>query len=86
MLDGVETEIFLSDFAQQLRRKNADVSDINFTLLDGAGISPSLILNQNATAKERGSSVPSKILTPEAAKAIHTWWCCLWVCAQPGES
>ena len=27
VLDGVETGIFLSDFAQQLRRKNADVPD-----------------------------------------------------------
>ena len=33
ILDGVETGIFLSDFAQQLRRKNADVPDIYFTLL-----------------------------------------------------
>ena len=30
-LDGVETAIFLLDFAQQLRRKNADVPDIYFT-------------------------------------------------------
>ena len=60
-LDGVETGIFLSDFAQQLRRKNADVPDIYFTLLDAAGISPTLILNQNAKAKERGSWVPFKI-------------------------
>ena len=30
-LDGVETGIFLSDFAQQLRRKNADVPDIYLT-------------------------------------------------------
>ena len=59
--DGVETEIFLSDFAQQLRRKNADVPDIYFILLDAAGISPTLILNQNAKAKERGSWVPFKI-------------------------
>ena len=36
-LDGVETGIFLSDFAQQLRRKNADVPDIYFTLLGNAG-------------------------------------------------
>ena len=28
--DGVETGIFLSDFAQQLRRKDADVPDIYF--------------------------------------------------------
>ena len=28
IVDGEETRIFLSDFAQQLRRKNADVPDI----------------------------------------------------------
>ena len=28
ILDGIETGIFLSDFAQQLRRKNAEVPDI----------------------------------------------------------
>ena len=53
ILNVVETEFFLSDFAQQLRRKNADVLDIYFTLLDAAGISPALILNQNAKAKEK---------------------------------
>ena len=61
ILDGEETGIFLLDFAQQLRRKNADVPDIYFTLLDAADISPTLILNQNAKAKERGSWVPFKI-------------------------
>ena len=61
VLDGVETGIFLSDFAQQLRRINADVPDIYFTLLDAAGISPTLILNQNAKAKERGSWVSFNI-------------------------
>ena len=61
ILDGVETGIFLSDLAQQLRRKNADVPDIYFTLLDAADISRTLILNQNAKAKERGSWVPFKI-------------------------
>ena len=60
-LDGVEIGIFLSDFAQQLRRKNADVPDIYFTLLGAAGISPTLILNQNAKAKERASWVPFNI-------------------------
>ena len=61
ILDGVETGIFLSDFAQQLRRKNADVPDICFTLLDAAGIPPTLILNQNAKAEERGSWVTFEI-------------------------
>ena len=61
ILDGVETGIFLLDFAQQLRRENADVPDIYFTLLDAAGIPPTLIPNQNAKAKERGNWVPFKI-------------------------
>ena len=40
VLDGVETGVLISDFTLYLRRKNADVSDIYFTLLDAAGISP----------------------------------------------
>ena len=53
ILDSVETGILLLDFAQQLYRKNAEVPDIYFTFLDAAGISSTLILNQNAKAKER---------------------------------
>ena len=60
------------DFAQQLRRKNADVPDVYFILLDAAGLSLTLILNQNAKAKERGRWVPLKIRTSEAAEAVHT--------------
>ena len=86
ILDAGETGISLSDFFQQLRRKNAEVSDIYFTLLDAAGISPTLILNQNAKVNERGSWIPFKIWTSEAAKAVHTGRCCLWVCAQLIES
>ena len=85
ILDGVETEIFLSDFVQHMRRKNADVPDIYFTLLD-AGLSPTLILNQNAKAKERGSWASFKIWASEAAKTVHTGWRSLWVCAQLSES
>ena len=36
ILNGVETGIILSDFAQQLCPKNADVPDIYFTLRDAA--------------------------------------------------
>ena len=43
ILDGFETGNFPSDFAQQLSRKNEDIPDIYFTLLDAAGISLSLI-------------------------------------------
>ena len=61
ILDGVDTGVLISDFTLHLRRKNADVRDIYFTLLDAAGISPSLVFNQNAKAKDRGSWVPFKV-------------------------
>ncbi len=48
-LDGVQFGISLSNFAQQLGRKKADVK----ALLEVAGISPTLIPTQNAKAKER---------------------------------
>ena len=60
ILDGVETGTFLSDFAQQLRSKYPDNPDNYFILLDGADISATLDLNQNAKAEERGSCVPFK--------------------------
>ena len=55
VLDGVDTALLISDFTIHLRRKNVDVPDIYFTLLDAAGISPSLVFNQNAKAEDRGS-------------------------------
>ena len=61
ILDGVDTGVLNSGFTQQLRRKNTDVPGIYFTLLDAAGISPSLVFKQNAKAKERGSWDPFKV-------------------------
>ena len=61
VLDGVDTGVLISDYTLHLRRKNADVPDIYFTLLDAAGVSPSLVVNQNAKAKERGSWIPFKV-------------------------
>ena len=58
-LDGLKLGIFLSDFAQQLRRKNANLSDIYSTLHDAADISTTLFLTQNAETRE--SWVPFKI-------------------------
>ena len=54
-MDSVETGVLLSDFAQQLRRKTSGVPDNYFTILDAAGISPSLFLHQNFEAKDTGS-------------------------------
>ena len=61
ILDSVDTGVLISDLTLHLRRKNADVPDTYFTLLDAAGISPSLVFNQNAKAKDRGGWVPFKV-------------------------
>ena len=61
IMDGAETGVLLSDVAHQLRGQNADDPDIYLTLLDSAGISPTLVLNQNAKAQERGNWVPFKL-------------------------
>ena len=45
ILDRVDTGVLISDFTQHLRRKNAVVPDIYFTLLDAAGTSTSLVFN-----------------------------------------
>ena len=61
ILDGAENGVSLSDFPQQLRRKNVDVQDFYLTLLDAAGMSPTPILNQNLKDKRRGIWVSLKI-------------------------
>ena len=53
IFDGVDTEVLISDFALHLRRKTLNIPDIYFTLFDAAGISPSLVFNQNVKAKDR---------------------------------
>ena len=58
---AVDTGVLISDFTLHLRRKNVNVPDIYFTLLDAARISHSLVFNQNAKAKDRGSWVPFKL-------------------------
>ena len=60
-LDGVDTGVLISDFTLHLRRKNPDVPDNYFCLFDAAAISPSLVVNQNARAKDTGSWVPFKV-------------------------
>ena len=86
ILVGVDTGVLISDFTLHLRRKNVDVSDIYFILLDAAGISPSLVFKQNATAKNRGVWVPFKVWTSEAAKIVYASCCCLRFCTQLGKN
>ena len=52
ILDGRDSGVSLTEFAQTLKRKNAEVPHIPFTLLDAADITPSLVLNKNANEKE----------------------------------
>ena len=85
-LDGIDTGVVISDITQHLRRNKADVPDIYFTLLDAAGISPSLVFNQNAIAKDGGSWVLSNVWTSEAAKTLCARWCCWRFCTQLGKS
>ena len=65
ILDCVDTGVLTSDFTLHLRRKKMivwkDSPDIYFILLHAAGISPSLVFNQNAKATDRGSWVPFKV-------------------------
>ena len=86
ILDGVDAGVLILDFTLHLRRKNADVPDIYFTLLDAGGISPSLIFNQNANAKDRGSWIPFKVWTSKVATTVYTRCCCLRFCTQLGKS
>ena len=82
----IDTGVLISDFTLHLRRKNVDVPDIYFALLDVAGISHSLVFNQNAKAKDRGSWVPFKVCTSEAAKTVYARRCCLRFCTELGKN
>ena len=85
ILHGLDTGVPISNFTLHLRRKNADIPDIYFTLLDAAGLSPSLVFKQNAEAKDRGSWVPFKVWTSEAAETVYARCCCWRFCTQLGK-
>ena len=80
----METGFLLSDFAQQLRHKNADVEDIYFTLHDAAGESSTLVVYQNDKDKDGGNCVFFKMF--EASKVAHAGRFLLWISAQFGEN
>ena len=82
ILDGVEVGVLLSDFDEELQRKNAEVTNIYFTLLIAAGTSPTLVLNQKAKTKDKESWIPFQIWTDENEKVIYSRSCRLWICAQ----
>ena len=85
-MDGAETGVLLSVFVQKLRHKNADVPCFYSSFFDAAGISPTLVQNRIAKAKERGNWVPFKKWTSKTSKTVHAGWCWLWICGQFSES
>ena len=77
ILDAEESRFVPSEFAQQLRCKNAEIPDIYFSVLDAADIYPTLVSNQDAKTIVRGSQVPSKKRLSEASKTVHAMGRCL---------
>ena len=60
LLYGRDTGVSLTYFAKKLRRKNAEVPDMYFTLLDAADITPSLVLNDKGKEKTEETRFRSK--------------------------
>ena len=56
----VETGVLLSDFAEHHCRGNSDILVIQFILLDAAGISPALVLNEKSEPKREQAGSLSK--------------------------
>ena len=83
ILDDVETRVFLLDFAQQLRRINADFPGI-YIIWRHWYTSDSDSESECQNKKER-TLVFFEVWTPETAEAVHTGWWYFWICAQISE-
>ena len=86
ILDGIEIEVLLKDFAQRLKRKNVPVPDIYFTLLDAASITPGIVVNSHAKGEERRAWIPFKLRTTKVADTLRARICSIWLCAKFGKS
>ena len=53
--NGIETDVLLEDFAQRLKTESVPITDIYFTFLDAASITPDLLLNRHAKGKGIGA-------------------------------
>ena len=63
-------------------RENADFPDIRFTLIEAAGMSPTLVLNQTAKAEKNEAGSLSKYDCQKLQRLVGLGWGCLWLCAQ----
>ena len=57
ILDNRDTK----EFVCALKRKNTNFPDIYLTILEATQLPPKLVINKNATAKDRGTWIPFKI-------------------------
>ena len=55
IVDNQDTKKSIVDFVCDLKRKNTDFPDIYFTILKATQIPHELVINKNATAKDRGT-------------------------------
>ena len=60
-LNDVNNVVYFSDCFLQMQYKSADVPDVYFSLLNVAGISPTLVANRKAATKDSGNEKPFKI-------------------------
>ena len=56
-----ETEVALADFTFALKRKNDNLPDKYYTILDATGIKSQKVINKDAKSKDRGSWITFKI-------------------------
>ncbi len=61
ILDGRDTLVSIVEFVRDLKRKNPQIPDIYFTILDATKISRDLVVNPNAKSKDRGNWIPFQI-------------------------
>ena len=61
ILNNRDTKESIVDFVCTLKRKNTNFPDIYFTILEATQITPKLVINKNAKAKDRGTWIPFKI-------------------------
>ena len=61
ILDNRDTKESIVEFVCALKRKNTDFPDIYFIILEATQLPPKLVINKNATTKDRGTWIPFKI-------------------------
>ena len=73
LLDGRDTDVAFTDFIYALKRKNIEVPDTYYTILDATGIDPNKIVNKDAKAKTEGVGSLSKSEKAKPQRLYKEW-------------